>query len=349
MSYLMKWVGRLAICALVSTALLSVVQAQATAKKSGGLSKDLADIYAMTIKSALEDYRQGAKPRQREVLFVIDDVGHKKISVQKETFALIKQTPYFTVKPHPYMREYIRKYQHEGDALPENQTVVMAQAANPEEGMTKAYVRITLRRGKAYAYQPAYDLIERNQHWYIKNKRAYASSLDSCILKGRSGTHTYKVQIAKVPFMPWKHHIVLKKPKTEHEEPSVKIDGRYIYGSYLVPYDEVIKFEVSVDGVSWRVPKSLWRDLSDLNFETIEPARPQKPVRKAKHRLPPKNENEVFEKNYYADDLPEIWLSRNGKSLQILLCGADGHYGYIVLIRLHKDGRNSRIIIEGDP
>lgn len=348
MLYLMKWVGKLAICALISTALLSVVQAQATTKKAGSLSKDLAEIYAITIKSALEDYRQGAKPKKREVLFVIDDVNHKNTSVQKETFALIKQTPYFTIKPHPYMREYVRKYQYEPDALPENQTVVMAQIFNAEEDMTKAYVSITLRRGKAYAYQPAYDLIERNQHWHIKNKRTHMSP-DSCILKGRSGKHTYQVQIAKVPFMPWKHRIVLKKPKTEHEEPSVKIDGRYIYGSFLVPYDEVVKFEVSVDGVPWRVPKSLWRDLSYLHLETIEPGRLKKPVRKAKHSLPPKNKEDIFKKYYYSDDLPEIWLSRNGKSLQILLGGADGHYGYHVLIRLHKDGRSSRIIIDGEP
>jgi hypothetical protein len=320
------------------------VQAQVTSKKAGSLSKDLAEIYAITIKSALEDYRQGAKPKQREVLFVINDRYHKNLSVQKETFALIKQTPYFTIKPHSYMREYVRKFEYEGDALPENQTVVMAEAVFPEAGMTEVYVKITLRKGKAYAYQPAYDLIKRNSHWYMKNKKTQWNP-DSCIRKGRSGKHTYRVQIVKVPFMPWKHHIVLKKPETEHSDPTVKIDGRNIYGSFLVPYDEVIKFEVRVDGIPWRVPKSLWRDLSYLHLQAIEPRLDKESVRKAKHNLPPKNEDEIFQKNYDADDLPEVWLSRNGKSLQILLGGSDGHYSYNVLIRLRKDGRSNRIIV----
>lgn len=133
-------------------------------------------------------------------------------------------------------------------------------------------------------------------------------------LEGKSGAHSYRVRLATRPFDPKGRKVQLG---TEDPPEWTKVDGRRIWGLEYgpsLPDTELAVFEASVDGIAWKLPKTLWFDCFEVHL----------------------------------DEALQVWLSKDGSRLAVKAFASDGAGGYTVLWRLQQNGKHSReIYLEG--
>jgi len=130
-------------------------------------------------------------------------------------------------------------------------------------------------------------------------------------IAGRNGIHEFKLSIAQRPFSRKAHKMGRNTDSRE------TIDGQDIIGVDYNrnPRNELCHFDVKVDGKSWPIPASLWRNCLDPNLGT-------------------------FPGNGGFPDLPLLTanLYINGQSLTVKMHGGYGYNRYTVTWTFTPDG-----------
>jgi hypothetical protein len=123
----------------------------------------------------------------------------------------------------------------------------------------------------------------------------------------RKGSHTAKVVFKTRAFDRSKH-------KVEYGNFHNRVDGRVAYGAEGLPSVEISSLEFFFDGKRIRVPRRLYSDCYNPNFNSP-----------------------MFVKMRFSHDL---------QSVSISMSGADGAGGYEVIWRLRKNGKHTRSVSE---
>lgn len=147
------------------------------------------------------------------------------------------------------------------------------------------------------------------------------------VLRGRRGKHAFTLLLQKRRFSRARHRVRC----SGHE---VSIDGAYMITPYNakhgrrkqsdggqnwygtngeLPWEELSRFEVTVDGRHWSVPGSLWRGCYQPHLNTTG----KEPALQAR-------------------------LSRDGRRLDVEMLGSDGSAYYRVLWHLRRSGKHGR-------
>lgn len=124
----------------------------------------------------------------------------------------------------------------------------------------------------------------------------------------KKGSHTAEVIFQTRAFDRSKH-------KVEFGNFHNRVDGRVAYGAESFPSVEISSVEFFFDGRRIKVPRSLYSDCYNPNFDSP-----------------------MFVKMRFSRDLQSVIIS---------MSGADGAGSYEVIWRLRKNGKHSRSVSEG--
>ena len=149
--------------------------------------------------------------------------------------------------------------------------------------------------------------------------RPETKSTSTQILKAHNGKHWLRVRLVQGPLRKDRNKVEGSGTKTRlNGKPEWNKDGSKNWQGTDggAPYSEFYTFEVIVDGKSWVVPKRLYQDCYEPNFNTQ-----------------PDGDPRVW-----------AWLAKDGQTVTIKMWASDGAGSYRVLWRLRSNGKHERKI-----